>query len=42
MKRAYYADPRESEPEDDDGNDASDVFDELEPQASLEQEYEHA
>jgi len=44
VKRAYYAEPRESEPESDDGNDVTEdiLVDELEPQASLEQEYEHA
>jgi len=42
VKRAYYAEPRECESENDDGYDMADtLIDELEPQASLEQEYEH-
>jgi len=43
VKRAYYAEPREYQSENDDADNMADtLIDELEPQASLEQEYEHA
>jgi len=42
VKCAYYAEPHACESENDDGGDMADtLIDELEPQASLEQEYEH-